>query len=151
MGRAPARDSGLTIVEMLVVLAILAMAMAAAPTVMAGLNGNRLRAAAIELMARLREAHAQATRTERPAELILDLARRGSILSTDGLFRPWPSVIDSVAVVPASLITGGTTPVAHIVFHRDGSATAARLVLRHGDLSSTIVVDRVTGRVWRDE
>ncbi|MGE5269581.1 MAG: Tfp pilus assembly protein FimT/FimU, partial [Thiohalocapsa sp.] len=38
-------DAGFTIIEMMVVLSILAIAMSAAPAIMAGLAGARLRAA----------------------------------------------------------------------------------------------------------
>lgn len=146
--RFPPGQRGFTILEMLVVLAIIAMAMAVTPAILAGLDSNRLRAAALDLIGQLREARGLAVRAEQATEFALDLQREGFTLSTHPAFRALPPVVDSVQVTPAALV--GADRVARIRFLPDGSATPARIRLIRGSLSATIVVDGLTGRVWRD-
>ncbi|MEQ8344254.1 MAG: prepilin-type N-terminal cleavage/methylation domain-containing protein [Sneathiellaceae bacterium] len=141
-------DAGFTIIEMLVVLTILGLAMAVTPAILAGLDNNRLRAASLELVASMREARGAATRAESPTELRLDLDDRTFSFSADTAAEPLPPVVDRVEVIPGTLVDRDR--VARIRFLADGSATSARIVLRNGDLSSTIVVNGLTGRVWRD-
>jgi len=67
---------GFTLFEMMVVLVILAMAMTVVPSIMAGLEGSRLRAASDNLVARLRETRSEALRRYLIAELVLDTRKR---------------------------------------------------------------------------
>jgi len=144
----PIHDRGFTILEMLIVLAIVGMAMAVVPSILAGLDNSRLRAAALDLIGDLRLARGQAARAEGSTELAIDLDRLGFTLSDAQGFHPLPPVVGEVQVVPPALV--GADRIARIRFLPDGSATAARIVLRRGSLSATIVVDGLTGRVWRD-
>lgn len=145
---AEPRDGGFTIIEMLIVLTIIGLAMAVTPAILAGLDNNRLRASALDLVALMREARGEATQAEAATEMRLDLDRRTFSFSTGKAVEPLPAVIDSVEVTPADLVN--RDGIARIRFLADGSATPARIVLRRGDLSSTIVVNGLTGRVWRD-
>ncbi len=142
------RDRGFTLFEMMIVLAILAMAMTVVPSILAGLNGSKLRAASDDLVVRLRETRNQALRRGTVAELVLDRSRlRYSTPSEQGFHR-LPAIIDKVTVTPAALLQPGG--IVRIRFSGDGTATAARIVLEHGDSSMAILVDWLTGRVHQD-
>lgn len=149
-GRAGAdREAGFTILEVLVVISIIAIAMAVMPALLNGINSVRLRAAALDLVADLREVRATAGRAQSEVELVLDLpGRRFSLSTAPGVFRPLPSVVDAVAVAPARL--AGSDRLARIRFLPDGSATGARISLHNGSLSATVVINGLTGAVWRD-
>lgn len=147
------RCSGFTLIEMLIVLTIIAMALAVAPAIMAGLDGSRLRAASFELITFLREARGLARRTESVAELTLNLTRKAFTLSSDQRNHPLPTVVDTVDVTPPARVEAdqtGADRIARIRFQPDGSATEARVTLRRGGLSAVIVIDAMTGRIRRD-
>jgi general secretion pathway protein H len=150
VGYRPNRsEAGFTMIEMMVVLAIMAMAMAIAPAIVSGLSGGRLRAASDGLAAELRGARGQALRRNTPVELTLDLTKRGYSLSGSNRFRPLPDVVDAVDVGPAALVQPGG--IARIRFLPDGTADQARISLRHGTMTKVIAVDWLTGRVRADD
>lgn len=142
-------EAGFTMIETMVVLAIMAMAFAIAPAIVSGLSGSRLRAAADELAAELRGARGQALRRNAPVELTLDLTKRGYSLSGSNRFRPLPEVVDGVDVAPAALVQPGG--LARVRFLPDGTADQVRISLRHGSTSKVVAVDWLTGRVRADE
>jgi len=146
-GRRP--EAGFTIIEMMVVLAIMAMAMTIAPTIVSGLAGGRLRAATDELAAELRGARGQALRRHALVEVTLDLRKPGYSLAGNQQFRPLPEVVDAIDVAPAALVQPGG--VARLRFMPDGTADAARISLRHGTTAKSIAVDWLTGRVRLDD
>jgi general secretion pathway protein H len=141
-------ERGFTIIEMLVVLAIVGMAMMVAPAIMAGLEGSRLRAASDELVWRLREARNEAMRRSSPTEMVLNLADRTYATTTDTGPHTLPTVVDTVEVAPVLLRQAGG--IVRIRFLADGTATPARITLRHGSTTGAIVVDWLTGGVRRD-
>lgn len=141
-------ETGFTIIEIMVVLAIMAMALTIAPTIVAGLSGGRLRAAADELAAELRAARGQALRRSSPVEMTLDLTKRGYSLSGNPRFHAFPDVVDAIDVTPAALVQPGG--VARVRFQADGTADQARIALRHGATAKIIAVDWLTGRVRVD-
>jgi general secretion pathway protein H len=141
-------DQGFTIFEMLVVLVIIGMAMTVAPSIWAGIEGSRLRAASDDLVSRLRETRSQALRRGEAAELVLDLSKRVYAMPTEPGFLPLPGVVDAVDVKPVSLLQPGG--LARIRFLADGTASEARILLRHGASSTAIAVDWLTGRVHQD-
>lgn len=144
-----AREGGFTILEVLVVLTIVAIAMAVMPALLNGINSVRLRAAALELVAELREVRADASRAQSQVDVLLDLSgRRFSLSTAPQDYRPLPPVVDAVSVAPERL--AGSDRLARIRFLPDGSATAARISLRNGSLSATVVINGLTGAVWRD-
>ena len=136
---------GFTLFEMMVVLVILAMAMTVVPSIMAGLDGSRLRAASDNLVARLRETRSEALRRYGVAELVLDTRKRTYATPAARGVQPLPSVVDAVEVRPQSLVQPDGT--ARIRFGPDGTATQAQILLRHGGSSVDIAVDWLTGRV----
>lgn len=142
-------EAGFTIIEMMVVLSILAIAMSVAPAIMAGLAGARLRAATDELIAELRETRAQAMRRDATAELVLDLPQRRYARSGRPGTHSLAEIVDAVEVVPARLAQADH--LARLRFRADGTAEEARIVLRHGDSRNVVAIDWLTGRVRRDE
>ncbi len=143
------RDGGFTILEVLVVLAIISIAMAVAPSLLTSMNSIRLRAAAIELVGELREVHGSASRGQTRIDVTFDLRRLRLARSTaPEAFWALPAVVESVEVTPKR--PGEPDDVARLQFLPDGSATAARISLQRGSLSATVVVNGLTGAVWRD-
>jgi general secretion pathway protein H len=142
-------QAGFTIIEMMIVLAIMAMTMTIAPSIVSGLAGGRLRAASDELAAELRGARGQALRRNAPVEVTFDLKKPGYSLSGSPQFRALPGVVDAVDVAPAALVQPGGT--ARLRFMPDGTADAARISLRHGTSTKAITVDWLTGRVRHDD
>ncbi len=142
-------QAGFTMIEMLVVLAILAMAMSLAPSIMAGLQGSRLRGASDQLIALLRETRNAALRRGEATEFVLDLPRLRFADAAGGALRPLPAGVDAVAVAPAALLRADG--VVRIRFLADGTATAARITLRNGGSALAIGIDWLTGAVHRDD
>lgn len=149
VGRRDAPNAGFTLVELLVVLAIVAVATAAVPRVVAGLPGVRLRAAADEMAAVLRELHGEAIRRQTATELTLDPAARVYVLSTAAAPRPLPEIVAEAAFVPAAAVPAARP--AGIRFYPDGSASGGTVRLVRGNLTAAIGVDWLTGRVTRHD
>jgi general secretion pathway protein H len=149
--RSPGSTStqGFTLFEMMIVLVILAMAMTVAPSIMAGLQGSRLRAASDKLVARLRETRGEALRRGSVVEIVLDPARRTYAMPTATEVQPLPDVVDAVEVRPPALLQ--QDGLARIRFGPDGAATEAQISLRHRASSIDITVDWLTGRVYTRE
>jgi type II secretion system protein H len=144
----PRQQSGFTLFEMMIVLVILGLAMSVAPSIMAGLQGSRLRAASDELVWRLRETRNEAIRRGTTTEFVLDLSKRTYANTTGGGVFQIPAVVEAVDVKPAALRQPGG--IVRIRFLADGTATAARITLRRGTSSGAIAVDWLTGGVRID-
>lgn len=141
-------NRGFTILEMLVVLTIVGLMMTIAPAVVSGLDGSRLRAASFDLVARLREARSLAESRATAMDVVFDLDRRGTIVSSDSIFRPLPAIVDRIEIFPAGLVDDRR--IARLRFMPDGTASSARIELRRGRLTAVVIVDWLTGRIWRD-
>jgi general secretion pathway protein H len=140
---------GFTLIELLVVLAIIGLMLTAVPNFVAGSPGVRLRAAAADLVATLRLLHDAAIRRQITTGFVLDPAARTYRLSTAGGTRALPAVVTGVGVTPVAIRPGERT--AQILFYADGSASGGTIRLRHGDLSTSVRVDWLTGRVGRHD
>lgn len=140
---------GLTLVELLVVLAIIGLALIAVPKFVAGTPSVKLRAATDEMVATLRQLHEAAIRSQTTTELMLDPATRTYRLSTSTGTRELPSVVTRAGFIPAAFQRGER--IARILFYADGSASGGTIRLLHGALSASIRVDWLTGRVGRHD
>ncbi len=134
---------------MMVALAVIGMAMAVAPAIISGLDGSRLRGASDGLIATLREVRNQAMRRGAATELVLDLPRRGYTMSTQPGFHPLPAIVEALDVGPDTLKE--PEGIVRIRFLSDGTASPARISLRHGATSTAVAVEWLTGRVRRDD
>jgi len=142
-------EQGFTLVELLVVLTIIALAMAAVPRMLAGLPSIRLRTAADDMVATLRELHQQAIRQGETTELILDTAARVYRTSSDPAPRRLPEIVSELGFKPTSSVPAGGN--AAIRFFADGSATGGTVLFKNGERLAAVKVDWLTGRVRRDE
>lgn len=140
---------GLTLVELLVVLAIIGLALIAVPRFVAGTPSVKLRAATDEMVATLRRLHETAIRDQTTTELLLDPATRTYRLSTAAGAHALPAVVSRTDFTSAALRPGER--IARILFYPDGSASGGTIRLRHGELSASIRVDWLTGRVGRHD
>ena len=136
--------AGFTLVEMLVVLALLALVMAIAPPLLGARQGEaQLAAAARELAAALRETRSLALRDGRTEVFVIDAAA--------GAFRAGPGAVRHLAPGLALAAVSGDRqapqPIGAIRFFADGSSTGGTLLLLQGERRSHVTVDWLTGRV----
>lgn len=143
------REAGLTLVELMVVLTIIALATAAVPMIFANLPSIRLRAAAAGMVATLRQLHEEAIRRGETTELVLDLPARSYRLSTDPAPHPLPAVVAKLGFELPSLWHPDGSPT--VRFFADGSATGATILLENGARTAAVTVDWLTGRVRRND
>lgn len=139
------RAAGFTLIEMIVVLAILGLALALfaayRPPWSAALS---LKGTAAELAEELRLARAEAIARDRPVALVLDLAHRRYRVG-DKPARPLPPHL-SIRLLTIADERRGPEDGA-IRFNPDGSSTGGRIALSGGARTIAVGVDWLTGRV----
>jgi general secretion pathway protein H len=137
---------GFTLIEMLVVLAILALIMALVPAYLTGGTERiELKGAARAVAAALRETREEALARNRPLEFVIDLDRsrfRGVGAQVD---HPMPASI-GVTLVTTSEERRSAGRGA-IRFFPDGSSTGGGVILARGTGRYDVLVDWLTGRV----
>lgn len=139
------RGQGFTIIEMMVVMAILGVAMLAVPAIVSGIDGSRLRAAANDLVTHLREARTAAVRAESPVEVVFDIRQRRYGTSARAGINELPGVVDRVEISPGSL--ADPNGIVRFRFQPDGSSAPVRIALWHRGGAAVIDIDWLTGRV----
>ena len=136
---------GFTLVEMIVVLAILGLVLAmVAARGPLGLHTLTTRAAANQLASGFRQARARAIADNRPVAVSIDLATHRWRIGAD---RPTslPRDLDVAVLTVAGQTVGGT--LADIRFLPDGSSTGGRVELKDGRRTMRVGVDWLNGRV----
>lgn len=141
---------GYTLMEVLVVLAIVGLVLAAIP-LMAGDRrpGAETRAAAIEVASALRQARSRAVAQFRSEVFILDTEKHSYRIGADGPEKTLPEVLSlSLFTARSELEDEGT---GRIRFFADGSATGGRVTLARDNRQYVVAVDWLTGSVALEE
>jgi general secretion pathway protein H len=142
-------DGGYTLLEMIAVLAILAITTAVAVPQFSGtIKHERLNQLGLRIARIMATARAQALDQKRPADVIVDLRRR-TIYAADGQVYALPNEI-AVQVV-AGRLRGADLHGESIRFYPDGSASGGRITLAATDESGNLDINWITGRTnwWR--
>jgi len=142
--RARSAERGFTLLELIVVLAIMALA-AAALVPITGTAGRSIAvdAAAREIAVALRTTRAAAIYSNREADFTIDAGARR--YWSDG--EPSPNALPDG--MSAAFAPGGRS-LGRIRFYPDGSATGGSILLRGADRTAMIEVDALTGRARID-
>lgn len=136
-------ERGFTLIEMLAVLVILALALG----IVAGRGPARspafdARGAAEQLARGMRLARSQAIAGNAEVAVVVDVARRGYQVG-GGPWQAFPATLEiGVTGVPA-----GAGTAARIVFAPDGGATGGRVRVAGGGAALVVAVDWLSGRV----
>jgi general secretion pathway protein H len=144
--RRAAGQLGFTLLELMVVIGILALALAiVAPSLNRARLGLMVRSAAYELAGGLRAARAAAQAGNRVEVVTLDLARRR--YWAEGVVGPrtFPASVAVELAVPESERLGASA--GRVRFFPDGSASGARVVLNDGRSTASVLVDWLNGDV----
>jgi general secretion pathway protein H len=145
ISRTERSEDGFTLLEMLVVLAVLGLALALIGT-RSSTGGTRLteEAVAAELAGTLREARSRAITEDRPVRVTIDLAAKSYRIDDDP-----PAAMPSVTGIDLLTTVGevASRADASIRFDPDGSSTGGRIELAFGARKLMVGVDWLTGRV----
>ena len=140
------RSRGITLLELLLVLGIIAMLFAVAlPRVEGGVSGTDLKAAARKVAAGLREARITAVSQHAQTVLEIDLDQHSFRVSGDPREYTLPAKTDLKLYTAQQEIVNDR--VGSIRFYPDGGSTGGRITVAAGDRKYDIDVNWLTGRV----
>lgn len=143
---APARSTGFTMMELLVVVAIMALVAAMAmPVLGSGPSTSALRGGARELAAGLRFARSEAVAKRHETFVAIDLSGRRFKVADDPREHQLPREAELKLFTAQSDIVNDTT--GSIRFFPDGGSNGGRITLAYGERKFDIDVDWLTGRV----
>ena len=139
-----ARDGGFTLLELIVVMAILAMAAVMAfPSASGSRRGLTAEAAALNFASALRIARAEAMRSNREQTLVLDVARRHYSAAGLRVARALPSDVAISYEIPAAEQSAAAT--AAVRFRPDGSSSGGTFRFAAHRQTASVAVDWLTG------
>jgi general secretion pathway protein H len=144
----PARSAraGFTLIEMLVVLALMALiAGIAIPILGPGVSTAELKSSARKVAAGLRMAREDAVATRTDTRLVLDLEHRTFQIERDTHVYALPRGLELKLFTAQNDIISES--VGAIRFYPDGGSTGGRVTLAAGERKFEVDVDWLTGRV----
>jgi general secretion pathway protein H len=139
------RSSGVTLLELLIVLVIIAFVTAISIPIVNGVSNAEMRSAARELASGLRLARSEAVSQRRETFLVIDLAGRRFKVDRDAKEYALPRNIElKLFTAQKDLVDD---KVGSIRFYPDGGSNGGRITLGAGDRKYEVDVDWLTGRV----
>ena len=141
-----AASAGVTLLELLIVLAIMAIVAAiVVPMFGGGVSTGELKSAAREVAAGLRFARSEALATRQETRVLLDLERRTFRIERDARTHALPPQIELKLFTAQRDLVSET--VGAIRFFPDGGSNGGRVTLAAGERKYEVDVDWLTGRV----
>ena len=145
MGRKAA-SAGVTLLELLIVLSIMALVAALVlPMFGGGVSTGELKSAAREVAAGLRFARSEALATRQETRVLLDLEHRTFQIERDARTHALPTRIELKLFTAQKDLVSET--VGAIRFFPDGGSNGGRVTLAAGERKYDVDVDWLTGRV----
>ena len=150
MGRqqkvGPTLQGGFTIIELLVVMVIMALAYTlASPMISSGVSGAELKASARQIAAGLRKARSEAISRRQESVLTVDLAAHQFQLSGDQRVYRLPKSVAIKVFTAQSELVGGTAGAFR--FFSDGGSTGGRSTLSANARNYDVDINWLTGQV----
>jgi general secretion pathway protein H len=143
-------DDGLTLVEMMVVLAILAISAAVAyPSFRASSETNEPALHLTRISAMLKAARGRSISSGRDVAFVINTTDSTYGLSSDTTPTQFPKVLSMTLTAARSTAPGEEG--AALVFFPDGSSTGGRISITDGRKTAGLVVGWLTGAVSRTE
>jgi general secretion pathway protein H len=144
------REHGFTLLEMMVVLVIAAIAYAVLLSAPLGkASAADLKSAARTLASGLRQAQSTAMATRKDAVLTIDVESREYVTTLDTTPRKLPENLDLKLYAAQSEVSSERR--GSIRFYPDGSSTGGRITVASGERKYLVDVDWLTGRVSINE
>ena len=143
---APTRQRGVTLLEILIVLALMALlAGIALPMLGSGVSTTELRGSARQLAAGLRSARSEALAQRRETFLLLDVAGKRFKVDQDPREHKLPAGVELKLFTAQNDLVDGTTGA--IRFFPDGGSNGGRITVAARTRKFEVDVDWLTGRV----
>ncbi len=146
--RNPSREAsrGVTLLELLIVLSIMAtVAAMVVPMFSGGVSTSELKGATRQVAAGLRLARSEALATRQETRVVLDLEHRSFQLERDPRLHALPKQIELKLFTAQSDLV--SDKVGAIRFYPDGGSNGGRVTLAVGERKYDVDVDWLTGRV----
>jgi len=141
-----AQSRGVTLLELLIVLSIMAIVAAmVVPMLGGGVSTGELKGAARQVAAGLRLARSEALATRQETRVVLDLERRTFQVERDAREHALPRQIELKLFTAESDLV--SDKIGAIRFFPDGGSNGGRVSLAVGERKYDVDVDWLTGRV----
>jgi general secretion pathway protein H len=144
--RAGARAHGVTLLELLIVLAIMGIVAAmVVPMLGGGVSTTELKSSARQMAAALRLARSESLATRREHFVLLDLERRVFRVDSDAREIALPRDVELKLFTAQSDLVSDKAGA--IRFYPDGGSNGGRVTIAAGERKYEVDVDWLTGRV----
>ena len=144
--RAGTHESGLTLLEILIVIALMAIVAGFVIPMFGGpVSTSELRASARQLAAGLRLARSEAVSERRETFLVLDVAGKRFKVDREPKEHPLPSRVELKLFTAQNDLVNDS--VGSIRFYPDGGSNGGRITVASGARKFDVDVDWLTGRI----